>query len=69
MNVMDLKDNWETIKGKMKQKFGILIDSDLVLVEGKHDEMLSKLELKLGNTKEELLKIMNGFNESPMPIQ
>ena len=28
--------------------------------EGKKDEMLGKLQIKLGKTKEELLKVMTG---------
>ncbi len=39
------------------QKFAILTDNDLMFAEGKKDEMLGKLQIKLGKTKEELYKI------------
>lgn len=58
MNTTELKGNWDEQKGKLKQKFAILTDNDLMFEEGKKEEMLGKLEIKLGKTKEELHKII-----------
>jgi uncharacterized protein YjbJ (UPF0337 family) len=58
-NVTELKGNWNETKGKLKQKFAILTDNDLLLVEGKHDEMLGRLQTKLGKTKEQIQKIIS----------
>ncbi|MDZ4845843.1 MAG: CsbD family protein [Chitinophagales bacterium] len=58
MNTTELKGNWDEQKGKLKQKFATLTDNDLLFAEGKKDEMLGKLQIKLGKTKEELHKIM-----------
>lgn len=60
MNKTELKGNWNEEKGKLKQKFANLTDDDLMFAEGKKDEMLGKLQKKLGKTKEELHKIMSG---------
>ena len=38
--------------------FANLTDDDLMFAEGKKDEMLGKLEIKLGKSKAELDKIM-----------
>ena len=57
-NLTELKGNWNETKGKLKQKFAMLTDNDLLLVEGKQDEMLGKLQVKLGKTKEEIHKII-----------
>ncbi|MFO7671874.1 MAG: CsbD family protein [Bacteroidales bacterium] len=59
MNKTELKGNWNEQKGKLKQKFATLTDNDLMFAEGKKDEMLGKLQIKLGKTKEELHKIMS----------
>lgn len=59
MNTTGLQGNWEEIKGKLKQKFAILTDNDVLLLEGKKEEMLGKLQIKLGKTKEELEKIIS----------
>ena len=58
MNTTELKGNWDEQKGKLKQKFAALTDNDLLFVKGKKEEMLGKLQAKLGKTKEELFKIM-----------
>ncbi len=57
-NTTELKGNWNEQKGKLKQKFAVLTDNDLMFEEGKKDEMLGKLQIKLGKTKEELHKII-----------
>ena len=54
MNKLQLKGNWNEIKGKMKQKYADLTDDDLKYTEGKSDELLGKLQKKTGKTKEEL---------------
>lgn len=58
-NLTELKGNWNEPKGKLKQKFAILTDSDVLLVEGKQDELLGRLQVKLGKTKEELHKLIS----------
>ena len=58
-NLTELKGNWNETKGKLKQKFAILTDSDVLLVEGKQDELLGRLQVKLGKTKEELHKLIS----------
>ena len=58
MNTTEAKGNWNEQKGKLKQKFAKLTDDDLMFEEGKKDEMLGKLQIKLGKTKEELQKII-----------
>jgi uncharacterized protein YjbJ (UPF0337 family) len=54
MTTMELKGKWNEIKGKLKQKYGDLTDNDLQFVEGKEDEMLGRLQQRLGKSKEDL---------------
>ncbi len=56
MTTLNVKANWNQIKGKLKQKYGQLTDDDLVFADGKDDELLGRLQKKLGKTKEELRK-------------
>ncbi|MBK6834317.1 MAG: CsbD family protein [Bacteroidetes bacterium] len=58
-NITELKGDWNETKGKLKQKFALLTDNDLLLVEGKQDEMLGRIQIKLGKTKEELHKLIS----------
>lgn len=57
-NSDELKGSWNEQKGRLKQKFALLTDNDLLFVEGKKDEMLGKIQKKLGKTKEELQAII-----------
>ena len=54
MNTLKFKGSWNEAKGKLKQKYGQLTDDDLTFVEGKDDELLGRLQQKLGKTKEVL---------------
>lgn len=54
-----IKGSWNDTKGKLKHKFAMLRDSDLLLVEGRRDELLGRLQVKLGKTKEEINKLIS----------
>lgn len=56
MTKLQLKGNWNETKGKLKQKYGQLSDNDLAFAEGKDDELLGRLQQKLGKSKEDLRK-------------
>ena len=58
MNTTEAKGKWNEQKGKLKQKFAVLTDNDLMFAEGKKDEMLGRIQLKLGKTKDELRSII-----------
>lgn len=60
-NLTELEGSWNETKGKLKQKFAYLTDNDLLFAEGKKDEMLGKIQIKLGKTKEELNDIINSL--------
>jgi uncharacterized protein YjbJ (UPF0337 family) len=49
-----MKGNWNEVKGKLKQRYGQLTDDDLTFAEGKEDELLGRLQKRIGRTKDEL---------------
>lgn len=59
MNQLGLKGNWNQAKGKLKQKYAQLTDDDLLYVEGKEDELLGRLQTKLGEGKDQVRKILS----------
>jgi len=61
MNTTELKGNWLGQRAKLKQKFSVLTDDDLLYEQGKKEEMLGKVQVKLGTTKEELQKIIEAL--------
>jgi uncharacterized protein YjbJ (UPF0337 family) len=59
MNTLTIKGNWNEIAGKLKQQFAQLTDDDLLFKEGKEEELMGRLQQKLGKTKEELRNIIS----------
>ena len=56
---LKLKGSWDEIKGKLKQQYAQLTDEDLTFAEGKVDELVGKLQDKLGKGKAEITKMLN----------
>ncbi len=52
MNKLTIKGNWNEVKGKLKQKYADLTDDDLTFAEGKEDELLGRLQQRLGKSKD-----------------
>ncbi len=59
MDTLELKGNWDVIKGKLKKKFAELTDDDLKYEEGHDQELKGKIEAKLGKTWEEIQKVLD----------
>ena len=60
-NIIELRGNWLEQRRKLKEKFAILTDDDLLYEQGNKEEMLEKVQVKLGKTKEELRKIIEAL--------
>ena len=56
MDKLEIKGNWNELKGKLKQKYAALTEDDLKYAEGQDDELIGKLEKKLGKTRDEIIK-------------
>jgi uncharacterized protein YjbJ (UPF0337 family) len=59
MNTLTIKGNWKEISGSLKQKYANLTDDDLLYKEGKEDELMGRLQKKLGTTKEGLRDLIS----------
>jgi len=57
-NLKEIENDWIETEAKLKQKFAKLTNNDLMLLDGKKDELLARIQLKLGKTKEEVLNII-----------
>ena len=61
MDKLQFKGSWNEIKGKLKQQYGNLTDDDLVFAEGKEDELLGRLQKKLGKSKDDVRQMIESF--------
>lgn len=59
MNKLTFKGDWNQVKGKLKQTYGQLTDDDLVYAEGKDDELVGRLQKKLGVAKDVITRLIS----------
>jgi uncharacterized protein YjbJ (UPF0337 family) len=52
MTKLEIKGNWNVIKGKLKQKWAQLRDDDLQYVEGREDELIGRIQKRTGETRD-----------------
>jgi uncharacterized protein YjbJ (UPF0337 family) len=57
MKTLHIEGSWKAYKGKLKQKLADLINNETLYNEGKKEEMLGRILVKLGRTKQELFNI------------
>jgi uncharacterized protein YjbJ (UPF0337 family) len=58
MNKLEVKGDWNIIKGKLKQRYGKLTDNDLQYNRGQEDELIGRLQKATGETKEAMEKAL-----------
>jgi hypothetical protein len=51
--------NWDETKERLKEKIITLTDDNLLFVKEKQEKLLSRLEVKLGQTREAIIKIIS----------
>ena len=61
---MDIVRSWREQKILLKRKFAVLSDEDFVYEEGKRENMLERLCIKLGKSKAELERILAELQHS-----
>ena len=54
MNIQTLEASWHIAKGKLKQKYGSLTDSDLEYIEGQEEELIGRIQKRTGVHREEI---------------
>lgn len=59
MNWDRVEGNWKQFKGQVQQSWGRLTDDDLDLVEGKHTELVGRIQERYGIAKDEAERQVN----------
>jgi len=54
-----LRGNWNEIKGKIRQEYGILNDNDLAYEVGQEEELIGRIQKKTGKAKEEIKEFID----------
>jgi uncharacterized protein YjbJ (UPF0337 family) len=69
MNTFHFDAAWDQIKGKLRQRFAQLTDDDLEFAKGKGEELLGRLESKLGMAREDLTDLLNEMKSEAAPMR
>ena len=59
MDIEPIKGSWEEQKSKLKERFLNLTNSDLNYETDKREEILNKVQVRLGITKKEMADILS----------
>ncbi len=52
MNKLQLKGDWNKMKGKVKEKWAELTDDDMLAIEGQRDQLVGRVQERYGYAKE-----------------
>lgn len=58
--------NWKQIRGNVKLRWGKLTDDDLLVIAGKRDQLLGKLQERYGYAKEKAEREFDMFTKSSL---
>lgn len=61
MDELQVKGNWNKIKGKAKEIYGSITDDELTEYEGKYDQLVGYLQEKTGKAKDEITSQLEDF--------
>jgi len=59
---LKLKGNWNIVKGKLKQTYGNLTDDDLTFVEGQEEELVGRIQKRIGGTATDVRHMLDKYN-------
>jgi uncharacterized protein YjbJ (UPF0337 family) len=59
---LSLKGNWNVVKGKLKQAYGQLTDDDLKYTEGQEDELVGRIQKRVGATGGEIRHLLEKYS-------
>jgi uncharacterized protein YjbJ (UPF0337 family) len=64
MNWDRIEGNWKQFKGKAKQKWASLTDDDLENLKGKRDELIGRIQERMGIARDKAEQEVNDWANS-----
>lgn len=56
---LKMQGSWDEVKGRLKSRYADLSDEDLTYTEGQADQLVGRLETKLGKSKAEIRRLLS----------
>ena len=64
MDKLTFKGRWNILRGKLKQASASLTDDDLKYEEGKEEELIGRIQRRLGKTREQTISWLESLDNS-----
>ncbi|MDX2109024.1 MAG: CsbD family protein [Verrucomicrobiota bacterium] len=64
MNSLEIKGDWKIMAAKLKQKWATLTDDDLQYAEGKHEELMGRIQKRTGENREAVEKALKEYSSA-----
>jgi uncharacterized protein YjbJ (UPF0337 family) len=68
MTKLEIKGDWNIIKGNLKQKWAKLTDDDLQYIDGQQDELLGRIQKRAGETREAVESAIKEYRSAEAAI-
>ena len=59
MEKLIIRGDWNILKGKLKQLYGNLTDDDLLYIKGKEEELIGRIQRRIGKTKQQVVELLS----------
>jgi uncharacterized protein YjbJ (UPF0337 family) len=61
MERLAIKGTWKDVSDRLKKRFSILTDADLLYIQGKEEQLLDRLVRRLGQTKGRIREMLESI--------
>ena len=68
INKQELQGQWQSVRGKVKEKWGQLTDDDLMMAGGNVDQVIGRIQQRTGEAKGNIEKFINDLVD-PSTVQ
>lgn len=56
-----IRGNWNELKGKLQAQYGELTDDDLAYQQGKEEELIGRIQQRIGEGKDKVKRIIDNL--------
>jgi uncharacterized protein YjbJ (UPF0337 family) len=63
LNTDIIQGKWKELRGKVKERWGQLTDDDLDIASGQFDQLVGRIQMRTGETREQIEKFFSDLGK------